>query len=116
MKIIIRVVLIIILVSLIIVNIYLLNKTKICKISNEYDYYKENITIKINRFKKSSMEKNYTFENEDILNKEYEKLVNNNYDVKINKENLSIGATKNIKNSNYYKIVKEYKEKGYSCN
>ena len=110
----ITILLVILLVVLIVINIRSINKITICKKNIETDYYKEDITIKLKRFNEIKIIKNYAFVNQDILDKEKENLNNEDYDIKV--YNLNIKAIKFDKLTDYYKIIKDYKVLGFTCN
>lgn len=94
-------------------NVKFLLKEKKCTYYVNSGYYEEFITIKIKRFENIEIEKKYEFKDEDVMNLELEELESLNYEITIEKN--KIFASKNEKNSNYYKNIQKYEELGFSC-
>lgn len=105
--------LIIVFTCLTIINIYLVSKEKKCMHEIDEQYYKETINIKLKRFGKMIIIKDYEFYDEEILEFEKKELINNNYDIKIN--DLNLNASKKEKIKSFNKKIKELEENGFKC-
>ena len=106
-------ILVVIFIATVCINIFLLSKHKECSYEIKTDYYTENINVNIYRFSNTSINKEYIFTNEDVLEKEKELLKDDDYLVETS--DLTIKATKNIKKKKYYDTIKEYEELGFVC-
>lgn len=97
--------------SLTIFNIINYNQKKVCTYKINEEFYQEKIKVIISHNKKIKFERDYKFENEDILKLEMEDLK----DYNIKQDDLSLIATKEEKIKDYYKTIKEYEQLGFIC-
>lgn len=102
-----------VLVIFISLNVKLLSNKKECIYSIDETYYTEDIRVKIKHFEDLVIEKNYEFEDEDVMKLEIEELEKLNYKLDIN--NNKVIATKIEKNPSYFESLKKYKELGFLC-
>lgn len=105
--------LIIVFIVLTSINLYLVSKENKCVYEIDEHFYKEMIIVKLKRFGKITITKDYEFYDEKILEIEKEELINNNYNIKIN--DLNISATKKEKINSFNKKIKELEESGFVC-
>ena len=103
---------IILIVVLVTINILNYNKITICKYTVTDKYYSADITLNISR-KETIINRQYQFNNHDILNLEKEFLINEKF--KIDENNLNLTAKKIQKTNDYYKEIDKYQKDGFVC-
>ena len=98
---------------LITINILHHNKITTCEYTITDKYYSVDITLNISR-KETIINRQYQFDNKEILNLEKEFLITEQFNIQENKLNLT--AIKTQPTNDYYKEIEEHQKDGFICN
>ena len=106
-------ILIVVAVILFCLNIKIFIKKKKWVLIIDEEYYKEVITIKLDRLNKAKIIKQYDFNDNDILKKEKKQLEDENYLLEVSDNNII--AKKEEKLKSYNQKLKELEKMGFKC-